>query len=314
MSRAALTLILKALVSLGLIFFLLTRIEPARFFQVIGSAKLSYLIVALASYIVGQVISSVRWALVARPLGFKNPLKDFAVFYFIGMFFNLFTPSTVGGDVSRIYYLAQGTTNDKDGGWKSSTAYAIVSVLTDRAIGMAVLVWIGAAALALFSAYALPSSIRYVVFGLALGLLIGALLLRRVARFLQKTDYSWGRKLGLVVESYKGNWRLLVQAALLSLLAHFIQAWIHLLVGLALNLKLPFSYCFILYPLVGTFSALPVSLNGIGLREGGYLFLLRHIDVSSEKAVAFGLLWLIILTLDSLIGGIVFILRKSGAL
>ncbi|MGH7829319.1 MAG: hypothetical protein ACREP8_04000, partial [Candidatus Binatia bacterium] len=52
--------------------------------------------------------------------------------------------------------------------------------------------------------------------------------------------------------------------------------------------------------------------NGIGLREGGYLFLLRQIDVSSEKAIAFGLLWFLIVALDSLIGGLVFILKRGG--
>jgi hypothetical protein len=76
-------------------------------------------------------------------------------------------------------------------------------------------------------------------------------------------------------------------------------------------LDLPWSFCFILYPLVGTFSALPVSLNGIGLREGGYLFLLGTIGIASEKAVAFSLLWFVIVILASLVGGLVFILRKG---
>jgi len=67
----------------------------------------------------------------------------------------------------------------------------------------------------------------------------------------------------------------------------------------------------IIYPLVGTFSALPISLNGIGLREGGYLFLLRQIGVSPEKAIAFGILWFAIIVLDSLVGGVVFIAKKS---
>jgi len=43
-----------------------------------------------------------------RLLGYKNPFEDFAIFYFIGMFFNLFAPSTVGGDVGRVYYLSSG--------------------------------------------------------------------------------------------------------------------------------------------------------------------------------------------------------------
>jgi len=56
--------------------------------------------------------------------------------------------------------------------------------------------------------------------------------------------------------------------------------------------------------------AIPFSFNGIGLREGGYLFLLQLIEVGTEKALAFGLLWFVIVVLDGMIGGVVFILRK----
>jgi hypothetical protein len=75
--------------------------------------------------------------------------------------------------------------------------------------------------------------------------------------------------------------------------------------------EIPYSFCVIIYPLVGTFAALPLSFNGIGLREYGYLFLLPTIGISSETAVAFGLLLFIIVALDSLLGGVVFLLHRS---
>jgi glycosyltransferase 2 family protein len=310
MSRPALKLLVKVLVSLGLVAFLLSQLELTEFFITLRSAHVSYLIIALVAYLVGQALSSLRWALLAWPLGFRNPMKDFAIYYFIGMFFNLFAPSTVGGDVSRAYYLAQQKVYGRgDGGWTGPAAYAVVSVVTDRAIGMTVLVWIGAVAVALFPGYAIPSPIRYTVYSLALGLLLAGMLVPNAVRFIQRAEHSWGRKLALIVKSYQGSWQFLIQAALISLLVHTIQAGMQLLVGWSLDVELPWSYCFILYPLVGTFSALPFSLNGIGLREGGYLFLLGHVGVSSEKGVAFGLLWLLIVALDSLIGGILFVLK-----
>jgi len=81
--------------------------------------------------------------------------------------------------------------------------------------------------------------------------------------------------------------------------------------GKALQIDVPFSFCIILYPLVGTFAALPISLNGLGLREGGYLFLLGLIGINTEKGVAFGLLLFLIVALDSLIGGLLFLMKKS---
>jgi uncharacterized membrane protein YbhN (UPF0104 family) len=104
---------------------------------------------------------------------------------------------------------------------------------------------------------------------------------------------------------------VVLYAILLSSVVHFMQSAMHVLLSHALGFDMPWSYGLILYPLVGLFSALPLSVNGIGLRENGFLFLLRHIGVSSEKAVAFGLLWFLVVALDSIIGGVVYILRRK---
>ena len=75
------------------------------------------------------------------------------------MFFNLFAPSTVGGDVSRVYYLVKDQERD-DQGRTVTTVRAAMSVLMDRAIGMVVLIWLGAVGLLLFPSYGVPAAIR----------------------------------------------------------------------------------------------------------------------------------------------------------
>ncbi|HEY2986186.1 MAG TPA: lysylphosphatidylglycerol synthase transmembrane domain-containing protein [Candidatus Binatia bacterium] len=312
--KRSLMIFLKAGVSLGLLAFFLTReFDFSHFFEVISAARFSYIGAALLIYLAGQVISSLRWALLAGTLGFRNPFKDFATFYFIGMFFSLFTPTTVGGDVGRVFYLARDGANTRESARSGSVALATISVLADRAIGMAVLVWIGAVAVAAFPGYALPASIRYATFALAVGLLAGGLSLPLFSPLLRGWQHPMVKNLSLALQNYPRHWRAIVYAASLSLAVHFLQTWIHVLLGRALEADIPWSYAFIIYPLVGTFSALPVSLNGIGLREGGYLLMLSYIGIGSEKAIAFGLVWFIVVALDSLIGGLLFILRKSPA-
>ncbi len=313
MKRSTLMLLLKAGVSLGLIAFLVSRIRVPHLVEAISSAHFSYLAIAMAVYLLGQTVSSLRWALLAWPLGFEDSLKKFTVFYFIAMFFNLFAPSTIGGDVGRVLFLAQDRAQNQEKGWKDSAAYAFVSVITDRAIGMAVMVWIGAAALAIFPTYSLPLAIRYPTFAIALGCLVGWSLVPYLNRFIKLRRYSVGKNLHQAVETYWSNQHVILQTIGLSLIVHCLQVWIQVVLGRALDIHIPWSYSFIIYPLVGLFSALPVSLSGIGLREGGYLFLLRQINISSEKAVAFGILWFVIVALDSLIGGIILLLRKKVA-
>ncbi len=310
-NHSGLKLLLKIIVSLGLLLFLFSRINISELLRVLLFAHPSYIFVVLMVYLIGQILCSTRWALLARPLGYKNPFKDFAIFYFIGMFFNLFAPSTIGGDVGRVYYLSSGEAGPERDGWVNRTGTALSSVVADRAIGMAVLVWIGALAVVIFPVYSLPSPVRYSTFALALGLLVGWILLPVINRVIRLTVNPIGKSIAIAIETYGSAGKPIAMAIILSLIVHFIQAGCHVILGWSLDLQIPWSYSFILYPLVGIFMAIPVSFNGIGLREGGYLFLLQLIEVGTEKALAFGLLWFVIVVLDGMIGGVVFILRKS---
>lgn len=310
--RPALFSLLKAVVSLGILAFLFTRVDGIRLLRVLSAAHVGYLVAGLVGYFLGQLVSSVRWTLLARLLGFKNLLRDFVSIYFIGMFFNLFTPSTVGGDFGRVFYLARERVRGQGQDWAGPTARAVISVITDRAVGLAVLLWIGAATLLFFPGYSIPSAIQYLTYGLALASILSWFLLPSLHLLLERKAHPIAENVRLAVGIYQKNPRVLSQTVLLSLTVHVIQAVMQLLLGRALGVDIPLSYCFILYPLVGLFSSLPITLNGFGLREGGYLFLLERIGIPAEKAIAFGLLWFVIVALDSLLGAVVFVLRRAA--
>ncbi len=309
-AKPLIILLLKVVVSGGLLAYLLSRIHPERFLQTFATAKYSYIGLAMLVYLVTQGFSAVRWTALARPLGIKTPFKAMLRYYLIGMFFNLFAPGTVGGDVSRVYYLVRDE-EMRAQGHSVTTVHATMSVLMDRAIGMVVLVWLGAAGLLLFPHYAVPHTARVATFLLSVGLLLGALITPLLRRLLPEDGHHLLVKLRLMFRSYRTHWRALLEAALLSLVVHLIQAWMHVLMGRALDLNVPYSFAIIVYPLVGTFAAIPISLNGLGLREGGYIFLLAVIGIGNEKGIAFGLLLFLVVALDSLIGGLVFLLQQS---
>ena len=52
---------------------------------------------AFAVLLAAQVVSAVRWQWLAQPLGFDGPLRHYITAYFVGMFFNLLLPTSVGG-------------------------------------------------------------------------------------------------------------------------------------------------------------------------------------------------------------------------
>jgi uncharacterized membrane protein YbhN (UPF0104 family) len=303
--------LLKAAVSAGVLLFLLARIDLSRLMRVLGSVDVSYLAVAVLAYFAGQLLKCLRWARIARLLGFHLPLREFFSYYFIGMFFSLFAPGIVGGDLSRVLYLAGSASEKPSGSGPARMVSATVSVVLDRGVGVAVLVWIGAVALVLFPQYDLPRGVRYLTVALALGVLAGWAVLVSLPGVVARL---FSRRIELFVLIARGlrDGRTVYGTLILSLLVHCIQAGIQALLGFALHVALPWSYCFILYPLVDLSSALPVSLNGIGLREGGYLFLLDRVGVGAEQGVAVGLLWFFSVAVNGLLGGVVFVLRGAA--
>jgi uncharacterized membrane protein YbhN (UPF0104 family) len=106
--------------------------------------------------------------------------------------------------------------------------------------------------------------------------------------------------------------RGLVGVTLLSLvvqLANVVLAW---LVGEGLSLRVPFLYYGVLIPLVSILTLLPISLNGMGLREAGTVLLLAPLQVSSASAVTLSLLLFAVYAAASLMGGVVYLLGRVG--
>lgn len=309
-AKPVIIFLVKLLVSGGLLAYFLSQVHPERFLHTFATANYWWIALALVIYLCTQAISAARWATLARPLGIETQFTSLLKYYLIGMFFNLFAPGTVGGDVTRILYLARDQESHASGR-PVTTTHAAMSVLMDRAIGMIVLVWLGAAGLLLFPEYAVPQTVRSITLMLAAGFVGAVLLLPLLRHVLPEDGPAMVVKIRLALHSYRTQWRALAAAAGLSLVAHLIQAGMHLVMGRALGLEVPLSFCIIVYPLVGTFAAIPVSLNGLGLREGGYIYMLAVIGIGSENGIAFGLLLFLIVVIDSLIGGVLFLLQKS---
>src|SRR5262249_21134937 len=120
---------------------------------------------------------SLRWQLLAKPFGFQQPARQFVAFYFIGMFFNLVLPTSVGGDVVRAWYL--------DGG-QGRRMVAFFSVLLDRCSGLMVLLVLGCIAL-YFCPLALPGWIGWSVWGTTIGIALAAPVMLLARSRLSKT-------------------------------------------------------------------------------------------------------------------------------
>lgn len=257
----------------------------------------------LGLYVGGQLLSAAKWAIVAGALGFRRRYRDYARFYFIGMFVNLFGPGTVGGDVGRSLLLA-------DGGRR---ALAFASVVFDRASGLVILIAIGLGALVARPGVTLPSPLAWLATGVIAVLLLSWLLVPRLATLVLPARHRLRR---FVLEDLAPLWEdhaLLGRVAAVSMAFHLVEVTAQYVLARALDLRVPYSYCLVFHPLVTVVASFPVSVAGLGVREGGYVFLLGLVGVPPATAFAMGFLWSVVILLGGLGGGAVLLLsRREG--
>ncbi|HEV3260368.1 MAG TPA: lysylphosphatidylglycerol synthase transmembrane domain-containing protein [Gemmataceae bacterium] len=286
---------LKLGVSAGLLAWLACRTDWAQVGQAFARLRVGLWLAAVGLYVLSQVVSGLRWQLLARPLGFRRRLGPFVAYYFIGMYFNLFLPTSVGGDVVRAWYL--------DGGSGRRVA-AFLSVFVDRLSGLLVLLGLACVAVAVCPV-SVPRWVVVSVWGTAGAAVVGLLALPLLTDWSRR--FARARPLADGVRFYLGRPGLLLRSAALSLgvqAANVVLVW---LVGEAIGAPVPGPYYWILVPMVTLLTLVPLSLNGMGLREWGMVLFLRPLGVGAGTALSLAFLWFCVFTVSSLLGAAVYL-------
>lgn len=289
--------ILKLCLGFLILGLILWKTPRGELLLILRETRPSLFLLALGLYLGGQVLSAYKWRLLAEPLGLERPFKDFVAFYFIGMFFNLFMLGSIGGDVYRAALLA---------GMDRSRFRAAYSVLAERYTGGLALLTFCALFFVLFFREALPP--QFEVFLLvALGISWTLLLfLPRVVRALPPLE-ALARKVKLGdFYIYWEQPRRLAFVLGLSFLFQAINVTTVAILGKALGIEVPYLAYFFIVPVVDLLSALPISLSGLGIREGGYVFMFKVLGVEAVKGFACGLLVLGVALLSGLMGAVVY--------
>lgn len=286
--------LLRILVSGLLLAGLAWRMDWGQVAGVFAQLRLELWLAAVAVFLLTQFVSAARWHILATPLGLGRPFWQFAGFYFIGMYFNLVLPTSVGGDVVRAWYL------DRHTGRRRT---AFLSVLIDRLSGLVVLIALAAAA-TLLSPVPLPAWIPLGVAAAAAGVGAGLLLLPYLAR-----RRLLGDKFAALAGELRASLPALLRPAPVALsvvvqAANVLLVW---LLGLGIGLKVPGGYYWILVPMVSLLTLIPVSINGMGVREAATVLFLSHLGVAEGAAVSLSVLWFSVFSVASLVGGVVYV-------
>ncbi len=302
--RKQLTFAAQCLVSAGLLYLVLRRLDLAALRALFATMPLWFYLLSLAVVLGGQALYAWRWRQVLSASGVPVTVGTAVQQYFIGVFLNNFFPSTVGGDMAKVYYLG------RDHGYRPVAA----SIVLDRLLSIGLLAVL---ATAMYWIAPDPSpqfaATRAFVTAIAGCLVVGIVLAARGTGGLPQRLSRFGKfavGLGEGAQRFRYDMasaarrpRIVFQSAFV-VATYFLALTVVYRAFFSLNTAAHPAYLTLLTAVTtaSLLSNVPISVNGLGLREQLHAFLLQPLGVPREVAVAISLLIFAHLLVSSLLG------------
>ncbi|MFQ6000036.1 MAG: lysylphosphatidylglycerol synthase transmembrane domain-containing protein [Anaerolineae bacterium] len=295
--------LLRIVISLGLLAFLLAKVGLRETWESLQGANIGYLLTVFLLYLLSMVLRSYRWRIFLNAQGVRVSLPKLVSLYLIGVFFNLVLPSGFGGDVVRVYELSQ---------YSNRTASSITTVFMDRLSGFLALFAMATSALA-FSYRLVPPEVGATIILIFLASLMGtgALFSHPLWRRLKGlpllsslVQKGGVKELYLSAQSY--TLTPFARAISLSMAFNILLMIMNYLAALSFGVRISFWYFLLFIPIISFLLALPISLSGLGVREGAYIYLFSRVGVPPSSALAISLSIYAVTVATGLIGAFIY--------
>ena len=285
--------LLKISISLSIIVYIFkTQVNISQVYTYFSCAKPVWLVLAGFLFSAFILLAAIRWSVLLKAQKIIVPTVRFIRIYCIGIFFNLFMVGVTGGDVVKMYYIAKQTPKGIEGG---------TTVFMDRIIGLsALLVGLFFGMFLIYPDQRLsfmfwPVALSFMAMLLFFCLIMNKKILKAIP-FLQAliARIPFQNKIHRIYQSiysYKKKKKQLIQVMLISLGIHFLFATMNYCVARAIGINnVGLQFYFVLIPLIGLLSALPISIGGWGIGEALYISLFALFGVPAGQAVTLSII------------------------
>ncbi len=311
-------ILIKCIVSCLLLAYLIYKADMSAIWSALKTASPFWIVVSFSLHIIGFLLTALRWKMLLAARGSHLSTWYLLRSVLIGIFFNNFLPSTVGGDVYRAYDTA---------GQVGSKTESMTVVVVERLTGIFALGLFAIFALFLgFSHFGRIPIIWLAITGLGTAfLLFLAAMNHHVARaikaifehpemikfpFLRKVQAK-SKQIYDALCVYKRNKRVMFVAFLLALFLQINVIVHYYFISSALGLNVPLTYFFLIIPVVTVILMVPIFINGVGGRELVYTLLLGVFGVTKPEAIAFSWIAFGMVLVQGIAGGVVYVVRKD---
>ena len=282
------------IVSLTMLLLVLSFVDFDRLQTTIKAIPLSLIVSVTILYSLGQTLSAYKWWLITSS-SIEGPFLTALRAYWVGMYFNVFGFGTVGGDVARGIIFA---------GRRKIKTEALASVIADRAHGLATLALMGIAAVYLVDQDKIDFSYKLLLLTCSLVIIFGWFLGPSLLLKFTPLTSRWRNKIERTAAQFPRAPRRLIHITIISCAFHGIQIFTNGYLAHELGVDVPWMRIYAAIPFVNILGTLPISWQGLGVRETSLLFFLRGY-INGAQAIALGAVWFIAVTITSAIGGIV---------
>lgn len=307
-SLKRLSWILRLIICFALLFFLFKQVHFAEIFANFKKISFSSLFIVLALTLIGQIFLVLRWQIILANLKTTSSFWRLFKYYFIGLFFNMFLPSTVGGDAVKGYTLY------KD---NKKLQISFFSIFVDRYIGVFSLIFLAFLASFFVNIDYKGYPISVCIFILVLiYVFISFILLSSQIQKLVNSKRTKMRFFYTIANSILKTVKFIIKNKSAFFICLFYSfgcyltiVLIHYLLAIELGRPVSFGLLFIYIAIISLGSMIPISINGIGLREFLYVYLFSFCGWSGNLAVsvcwvAFGMFLIV-----SALGGIFYLFK-----
>ena len=294
--------LLQAAVGITLLAVLASWIDFGQAREILGRVGLTLVAILLAMGLVDRCLMAFKWNGLLRAQGVSVSFLVCLRAYLVAGFVGSFLPSSVGGDVYRVYRIQKATRH---------AATVATSVVLERVIGFSVISCLAVVGLLYrWLAGGMVSDVLTGVVGLALILIMAAAVIAAIGVALYRRGWAperlrkgrlggIARETGQALSRFRDRPRALVGFVLLTLIEQFL--WMTMVFVGARGLGFPTSLVdtFSLLPPVMILQRLPISVNALGVMEGGYVLFFAIVGLSTTESFSLALLMrLVIMTID----------------
>lgn len=304
--------LIRLVVSAALLGFVLRSIDLDLLWDRLRGMSPPWLAAALGAYTVMMWLSVWRWDRLLRAQHIEVGWRPLTRSLWISVFFNNFLPSNIGGDVVRVADTA---------GAAGSKTLATTVILVDRVLGLFALVIVAAAgALAAWLAGLHVPGARWLWLACAAGFVAAVpviavpQLVRHLLAPVRAFNHPWvserTHRLEEAVVKFRAAPGALAGALGGALVVQVTIVAFYLLVARGLAVPLPVLLGAVLIPVSLAVQMAPVSINGFGVREAVFAFFFGRFGLPTDAGVALSLLSAGLVMAMSLVGGVMFAMRR----